>query len=367
MMRLTGAMPNPTVSSRVEGVAKSMATHKRPLWQAPELPVVGVSAVETFTLDSQELFKVVVAGFILFCLYASSRWSDAARATGLIVDSSTNGLILLETGTKHYKTKAKDRKDAVLPLIALGNGLEQPAWGPRWVKVRNQLGLDKAQCLMPAVTSAGTFLDRPMTAAEGTLWLREILHVQGVPGNLELYSSHSLKATALSWTAKSCTMSYEERLTQGHHCSPKHGMALLYSRDALAEILTKVARVVRAIQRGDFAPDLPRAERVARALSEEPDRFKHLPETVADDLPEDDPVDENIPEDGSDVSDVAELFTPAVPAPPEEVRLRAACPLQGQCFIHVLSGISHVLAGDLPVEYLSAVFVSCVEAKCHRS
>ena len=121
---------------------------------------------------------------------------------------------------------------------------------------------------MPAVTSAGTFLDRPMTAAEGTLWLREILHVQGVSGNLELYSSHSLKATALSWTAKSCTMSYEERLTQGHHCSPKHGMALLYSRDALAEILTKVARVVRAIQRGDFAPDLPRAERVARALSE---------------------------------------------------------------------------------------------------
>ena len=192
--------------------------------------------MEAFTLDSQELFKVVVAGFILFCLYASSRRSDAARAKGLIVDSSTSGLILLETGTMHYKTKARYRKDAVLPLIALGNGLEQPAWGPRWVKVRNQLGLDKAQCLMPAVTSAGTFLDRPMTAAEGTLWLREILHVQGVPGNLELYSSHSLKATALSWTAKSCTMSYEERLTQGHHCSPKHGMALLYDTRACSHL-----------------------------------------------------------------------------------------------------------------------------------
>ena len=103
--------------------------------------------------------------------------------------------------------------------------------------------------------------------------------------------------------------------------------------------------MVRAIQRGDFAPDLPRAERVARALSEEPDRFKHLLETVADDLPDDDPVDENVSEDGSDVSDVGELFTPAVPAPPEEVRPRVACPLQGQAFIHVLSGISHVLAG----------------------
>ena len=250
MMHLTGARPSPSVSARVEGVAKSMAARKRPLWQAPELPVVGVIAVEDFVLDSSEFFKVVVGGFILFCLYASARWSDAARATGLVLDESTSGVILIETSTRHYKTKAKDRKDAVLPLIALGNGLQQPAWALRWIKIRNQLGLESASCLMPAVTSAGTFLSRPMTAAEGTLWLRETLHVQGVPGDLELYSSHSLKATALSWTAKSCTMTYEERLTQGHHCSPKHGMALLYSRDALAEILTKVARVVRAIQKG---------------------------------------------------------------------------------------------------------------------
>ena len=105
--------------------------------------------------------------------------------------------------------------------------------------------------------------------------------------------SSSLKATALSWTAKSCTMTYEERLTQGHHCSPKHGMALLYSRDALAKILTKVARVARAIQKGDFEPDLPRAERVGRALCEDPKKFQHLPETVPEDLPDDDPVQKN--------------------------------------------------------------------------
>ena len=120
--------------------------------------------------------------------------------------------------------------------------------------------------------------------------------------------------------------------------------------------------MVRAIQRGDFAPDLPRAERVARALSEEPDRFKHLP--VADDLPDDDPVDENVSEDGSDVSDVGELFNPAVPAPPEEVRPRVACPLQGQAFIHVLSGISHVLAGgDLgPDEPQLSICQQCASA-----
>ena len=249
---------------------------------------------------------MVVGGFIFFCLFSSSRWSDAARATGLVLDTSSSGLILIETSTKHYKTKAKDRKAAVLTLFALGNGLQQPAWGLRWLKVREQLGLEKASCLMPAVTGAGAFLQRAMTAAEGTLWLREILYVQGVPGNLELYSSHSLKAMALSWTAKSCAMTYEERLTQGHHCSPKHGVALLYSRDALAEILTKVARVVRAIQKGDFEPDLPRAERVARALCEDPKKFQRLPETVPEDLPEDEPTQENVSEDGSDASDIAD-------------------------------------------------------------
>ena len=223
---------------------------------------------------------------MLFCVSSSARWSDAARATGMKSDVSSGGLVLLETATLHYKTKAKDRKDAVLPLIALGCGLVLLAWGPRWMQARARLGMEAFLCVMPAVSAKGNFLRRAMTAAEGSVWLRELLHSQKISGHLEKYSSHSLKATALSWSAKSCTMSYEERLTQGHHCSPKFGMALLYSRDALAEILTKVARVVRAVQKGGFSPDLSRAERVAQALAESPEKFQHLPETGPDDLPE---------------------------------------------------------------------------------
>ena len=62
-------------------------------------------------------------------------------------DLSASGFLLLESGTLHYKTNAKDRKDAILPLIAL-------------------------------VTASGNFLKRHMCAAEGTLWLREILHLR---------------------------------------------------------------------------------------------------------------------------------------------------------------------------------------------
>ena len=180
-----------------------------------------------------------------------------------------------------------------------------------------------------------------MSAAEGTLWLREILYMQGVDEDLERYSSHSLKATCLSWSAKSCTMTYEERLTQGHHVSPKHGMALLYSRDALAEILVKLARVVKAIEGRSFQPDLPRAERVAAALADDPSKYVHLPETKPDDREVEEPEMENNSEAGTDLSDAAELLVPDPLCEPPEVKPRVENPLKGKTWVHVLSGVTH--------------------------
>lgn len=340
---LTGASKAAKVSPRVQGAAKAMTMSKRPLWQAPPLPVEAVRLIEDYVHEQEDPKKAAIAGFILFCLYASSRWSDAARGSDLRLDVAGSGLVLLECSTRHYKTRAKDRRDTVLPLIALGSCLTQPAWGRAWFRRREEAGLSGSHCLMPAMSTGGQFLSRPMTAAEGTLWLREILYVQGFSGDLELYSSHSLKATALSWTAKSGTMTYEERLTQGHHCSPKHGMALLYSRDALAEILTKVARVVSAISRSVLNPDLPRAERIAQALNGCADDYKHLPETAPDDLPGDDPLEENVSEAGTDITNLGDLEDDLGPPAPESVRPRVTRVLTGETFVHILSGVVHKL------------------------
>ncbi|CAE7252640.1 unnamed protein product, partial [Symbiodinium sp. CCMP2456] len=318
-MHLTGAVQNARISPRVQGAAKAMAMVKRPLWQAPPLPEEAVRLLEEFVHETEDCARASIAGFMLFCIYSSARWSDAARGTSMVMNVAGNGLVLLECSTKHYKTKAKDRKDTVLPLIALGSGLTQPSWGRVWMRKRALAGLQNSSVIMPAMSPGGNFLERAMTAAEGSLWLRELLHLQGFTGDLERFSSHSLKATALSWTAKSGTMTYEERLTQGHHCSPKHGMALLYSRDALAEIIVKVAKVVSAVSRGVFSPDLPRAERVARALHADPADFEHLPETTAEDLPAGEPQEENISEAGSDITDLGDLNDDlGAPVPEEE-------------------------------------------------
>ena len=120
-----------------------------------------------------------IAGFMLFCVYSSARWSDAARATGMKSDVSSGGLVLLETATLHYKTNAS------FPLIALGCGLVLPAWGFRWMQARARLGMEAFPCVRPAVCAGGNFLRRAMTAAEGFLWLRELLHSQKISGDLE--------------------------------------------------------------------------------------------------------------------------------------------------------------------------------------
>ncbi|CAE7419748.1 unnamed protein product [Symbiodinium sp. CCMP2592] len=340
-VHLTGAETGSRISPRVQGAAKAMSLAKRPLWQAPPLPVEAVRLLEELVHESEDYAWASIAGFILFCLYSSARWSDAARGTHLSIDVAGNGLVLLECSTKHYKTKAKDRKDTVLPLIALGSGLTQPSWGRVWMRKRALAGLPDCAVIMPAMSPGGNFLGRAMTAAEGSLWLREFLHLQGFAGDLEQYSSHSLKATALSWTAKSGTMTYEERLTQGHHCSPKHGMALLYSRDALAEIIVKVAKVVSAVSRGVLSPDLPRADRVARALHGDPADFAHLPETTAEDLPAEEPQDENNSEAGSDITNLDGLEVDLGAPAPEEVRPRLSCTFSGETYMHVLSGVVH--------------------------
>ena len=178
-----------------------------------------------------------------------------------------------------------------------------------------------------------------MSAAEGTLWLREILYAQGVNEDLERYSSHSLEATCLSWSAKSCTMTYEERLTQGHHVSPKHGMALLCSRDALTEILVKLARAVRGIVGNSFMPDLPQAEKVAAALADDPAKFKHLPETQPEVREIEEPERENNSEAGNDLSDAADLMVPDMLCEPPDVK-----PRKGKAWVHVLSGATHAEA-----------------------
>ena len=105
-----------------------------------------------------------------------------------------------------------------------------------------------------------------MTTAEGSLWLRDILVTVVLDAaGAEGFSTHSLKAACLSWAAKAGSLSLEDGLIMGHRFLQGEKSRLVYSRDALADVMVKLWRVVDSIRKGHFKPDASRAKRIAMA------------------------------------------------------------------------------------------------------
>ena len=119
---------------------------------------------------------------------------------------------------------------------------------------------DKA--LVPAGRVAGKLVvGRRVEASEFTILMRGALKAAGIPDEeAKEYTSHSCKATVLSWAAKSGMPLGGRRLLGGH---AKQGARtpLEYSRDALAGPLLRLASMYEAIRVGDFMPDSTRSGR----------------------------------------------------------------------------------------------------------
>ncbi|CAE7934970.1 unnamed protein product, partial [Symbiodinium necroappetens] len=146
----------------------------------------------------------VIAGFALFCLFSAARWSDAAKASGLSIDSHGQA----------------DDQTTFMPLIALGH----------------------------------TFQDLP--------W--EILHGDEFDqATVAKVTTHPLKATPLSWATKSGRFDKHEKRILGHHSSPDERMIVTYGRDVMCPVLAKLQHVIDLIRAGRFDPDQTRAERMS--------------------------------------------------------------------------------------------------------
>ena len=109
---------------------------------------------------------------------------------------------------------------------------------------------------MPAPDKSGAPTVRALGSDEAGAWLQELL-----PGREGLRTtSHSLKATLLSFAAKR-GLTHIDRLALGGHYHGAH-MSDVYARDALARPLTE-------IRLGKFLPDSGRAARFPGRSSEE--------------------------------------------------------------------------------------------------
>ena len=116
---------------------------------------------------------------------------------------------------------------------------------------------DERSYLLPAYSEySGKWLSRKMTSGEGSLWLRECLAAKDIEvlDDVVLPTTHSCKATLLSWLAKSGKFDMSERQIMGHHLDRPSVSALTYGRQNFIPILTKVALLFRKINDGTFSP-----------------------------------------------------------------------------------------------------------------
>ena len=235
--------------------------------QAPAMTVEHVAILHHVIETDEDPWNRALCGMALFCIYSRARWSDAQHSQFIHWDVNSDGHIAyVECSTAVHKTcKSLNLRHCFLPLTAPASGVTGNDWASSWKTAREMLGIeDLSQFpLMPAPGESGEALVRPLSTSEAGGWINMIIqHRSSVEISVK-YTSHSLKATCLSYLAK-FGASFEDRLALGYHVDQIR-MALRYSRDGASRPLRILEQCLQAIRDGRFRPDETRSGRFVEA------------------------------------------------------------------------------------------------------
>ena len=252
-------------SRRLCGIAEISLSGKRLLRQAKVLTVEQVLKLHKLLIDSSlcVMDRVLVA-YLLFALYARCRHSDLLHVEGLQFDCDETGGFA-ECKTSQHKTgRTAIMKSMLMPLLAPAKGVDGSVWALQVQSLFVAVGLDNpnGNPLVPAPSASGeSFLRRGLKSNEVTKLLRLFLglEVSNAQSDGEVVTSHSLKATALSWASK-YGLTPESRSLLGRHATSLQGTYSLYSRDLLVAPTRDLQTVIDSIAEGRFCPDAPRSQ-----------------------------------------------------------------------------------------------------------
>ena len=254
------SLHNITVSRRCLGAASSKGIVNPK--QADPFTVEQLGVFHEVLRAGGDIWDKAMAGMLLFCTYARSRWSDAQHGESLLEDRDFEGTLChVEISSSVHKTaRALHLRHMFLPLAAPATGVSQDNWGEQWLEVRKVLGIEDFSTypLMPAPSKHLTPTKRPLSTSEAKHWIAHLLGSR-VSSSAKL-TSHSCKCTCLSFLAKRGA-NFEDRLMLGYH-SNKMRVGLTYSRDSVARPLALLAHVLKEIRMGIFEPDNSRSGRL---------------------------------------------------------------------------------------------------------
>ena len=247
-------------SKRVVGQSQIQLAERPPTRQARPLTVDEVKTLHQIADGAlHSAVDKCVASNLLLALYGRCRVSDLNFVHEILHDVSA-GTGFLEVTTRYHKSvRTVQQKALLMPILMSCSGVVQLPWVHSWIANRKTCGLPTSGmvqgALMPAPTVGDTvnWMKRPLSAGEVTNILKAFLQ-----SNDPCLSSHSLKATTLSWTAKA-EVPREQRRILGRHSSAVQCSDSVYSRDLSVGPVNSLQKVICMIRDGVFHPDATRA------------------------------------------------------------------------------------------------------------
>ena len=243
------------LSKRCLGAARQPTSG--PQKQASPLTVAELGALhKILASEGEDVWDRHMAGAFLCCLYTRSRWSDFQHSNVMTTDPNDYAPHFLELSIVDFKTKSANTwRGGLLAAVAPAVGVVDENWVVVWMRVREEIKapLSGGFPVMPAPDMAGRATVRPLSTKEASGWVRLMLARTGLGPDGRRVSSHSAKATMLSFMAKyGAEISVREIL--GAHVSHLKSV-IRYSRDALAGPLRVLEQMLADVRTGAFNPD----------------------------------------------------------------------------------------------------------------
>ena len=358
-------------SRRLQGICDIMMASKRLLRQSLVLTVTQVlglhGALRNPNLHCMD--KAVVA-YLLIALYGRCRHSDLQFISSLECDYNLEGGYMLIQTCCHKTGRMAALKSRLLPIMIPARGVDGTLWAEDAMKALFGAGVDltapvNGPLLKAPAGGFGTFMSRGLKSNEVSSLLRQFLGApEPVPGQTDpCISSHSLKATVLSWCAR-FGLSPSTRSLLGRHVSSLHETFAIYSRDLACAPVAELQKVIDEIHAGRFSPDSQRSEFfkgsqqvVAVSESDPPDpaaelsterSWSHVDQPAQDGATnsnaEEEAHDIDASSDSSSCSETQSSNDSDTEVPvPKVKRFRPRIPAEEEWFVHAKSHLVHRL------------------------
>lgn len=277
------------VSGRCRGVARDMYLTKNPLSQKYPLQVLHVRILEHLIQSEDSVLQCII-GQLLFCIHSCCRWKDSQRLKQVRIECSQDEVLVHADSLMSKTSLTLDAKTRFIPFVAIGTGIIGLDWASKWLQARESEGLTFSDFALPSFSQRNSrWTQSPMSASEGTGWLRDFLHRALSDWEPSKYGSHSCKTTVLTWSGRchAVPFSPSERRLLGHHLDPGMKSVATYARESYTLLYGKVLKMYTLIRDGSFVPDLPAVERVVQFAHNSVDQLSHpvfeQPEQTQDD------------------------------------------------------------------------------------